>query len=466
MEAKLELLLGMMVVLGIGTIIAMAVWLRIRFWSAWHALARRYDLTEVGNLTFQPRLEGDIQGVSVSVGNQIPGLRNRWKNVILCAARPLPAGIHLGPESSIARLLSGDDVTVGDATFDDAVRVHGDTTLLMALLDAECRVELRRFIGRGGLVEDGWVLLPVRPGLGDLGSELESSLSELVRVVNAIRRPGETVAARLARFATTDPSEAVQLRALDLLAQQHGTSSEALGAAAALRDHGHPLIGARARLLLAQSEELAALVEDRSLPAELRSRALVAWTRADPPAGAAAVLAAAEGGVIALHAGVVVALGSTELALDPEDRAAAAAHVGRALLAGPPSGRTVLGPRVLDLWSRWTEHVDGSWLLGWLEAPEPELAHTAAELLGQVGTTVVVEELRAIVDERGTLDTRSRAALQAIAAIQDRIGAGRGGQLSVAKGPGEAGALSPADLGAERGALARAAQRQGRSHEG
>ncbi|MCC6619889.1 MAG: HEAT repeat domain-containing protein [Deltaproteobacteria bacterium] len=135
----------------------------------------------------------------------------------------LPREVHLGAEGFVARLTKRDldqvhglDIPIGDPTFDGAVKVKGDASAALALLDAETRDALRQAVADGWILADGaW--RHVSHGVSSVYEHVKRGL-ELARLV---RSASGDVPARLAARAVDEPLPGVRGRALELLLAEH-----------------------------------------------------------------------------------------------------------------------------------------------------------------------------------------------------------------------------------------------------
>lgn len=466
----MNLLLTLFVLAAMGifplfvlSMFAFAFWARMRFRRAWRELGALHGLTDVSATPLMPsRLEGEVRGVPIAIGQVVEGVRRQGKNRLQWSSHSLPESLHLAADSSLVRMLAGDDQQIGDPGFDEEVRLHGDPGLLIALLDADAREHLRQFIRIGGRIEAGRVVFARGLSTPTSVEELDEGVRRVVDLVNAIARPGEGVAERLGRIATSDPLPAVRRQAREALFSGHPQSDAALSVAEQHRDDSDPDLRARARWVLAEPIELAELVTDPTVPGPLRGASLTRLARVDPALAEPMLEAAVDSGLEPLILAAIEALSLSTLELTPDARAALGARAAVDLPSGPPAARRRLAPAVLELWEGLAGSVDEAWLLPWMSVPEPDDARRAGQLLGALGTAASVGPLQAVIEAGGAFDARSRAAEAAIARIQARIGSQRAGQLTVADGTGLDGGLSTADED-ERGRLARAAQAKRRT---
>ena len=206
--------------------------------------------------TFTRELAGEIDQIQVNVTVLGEGL-SRQTRVSGRASRGCRE-ISFGADSSVKRKLSGPDPVIGDPDFDDAVRITGDEAACASVLDEHSRGHLRRFVARGGRIEDGLVILETPRICGDA-----EVLAGLIRAVVEIARSssGQRGAPeeRLAKLVTSDPLASVRRRAFELLEIHHGGTTALEDVARQALGDDDETLRLRAALHLDDTDQLSTL---------------------------------------------------------------------------------------------------------------------------------------------------------------------------------------------------------------
>ncbi len=352
---------------------------------------------------------------------------------VLVEAPGLPRAVVFAREGG-----GGEDVLTGDPAFDDAVEVHGDPGVVLALLDEDLRREVAAFVAQGGALRAGQ--LRGRAPLGDPREQVPAMMRKtlaLAERLSSAERAG--VCPRLALNATRDPLPEVRVLNLVQLQEKCTASPEALATSrAALRDASPWVRLAAARFLRAEVETLEALARDRQVPDQARAEAVALL---------AARLAAERAGPLLVEI-LKTSTGDTQRK--------AVEELGR-LRHGPALGPLVV---LMERGAARTAAAAAS-ALGALGEPRAEASLlealgreavevrvAAARALGVIGTVRSVEPLAALLESRG-LDASARQAIRgAVASIQSRLAGAGAGQLTVASAESESGRLSLAGPGA------------------
>ncbi len=180
-----------------------------------------------------------------------------------------PGVLRVGPE-------------LGDAHFDGAVQIGGDSTQLSALLGARERKLVRSFVrDLGGSLRSGRVRLHLSRRRMILGRDQASrgvdlAVTQVLELVDALLARQRDVPGCLREVAQEDPVQAVAVRAARELIALGG--AEAASLARVLLDDPRPefaLMGAQASGQ-AGAETLRRLLGDAAVDPALRSRALAA----------------------------------------------------------------------------------------------------------------------------------------------------------------------------------------------
>jgi HEAT repeat protein len=304
--------------------------------------------------------------------------------------------------------------------------------MVFAVLTRKNRARLFDFVGKwGGVIERGVVKLPVR---GTINKKLIGYVLDLARRVSL---PLDDVPKRLAINATGKDQVEIRLRNLELLQEHYGTEAIARQAGIkALKDR-RSVIRFQAAVFLRELDMIAKIAAIEAEPVDTRLRAMRFLTENAPPDKVLPLLeklldslnpavrkeAIADLGWLR-HRPAVGRLCNLVTTTDPETAAVLASALAK---IGDPAAE----PTVLTL----------------LERREEGLKIAAANALGHVGTATAVEPLMALVGSG--LSDLGRAAEEAIARIQSRLGDVEAGRLTLAKLAEREGALSLSREGGE-----------------
>jgi hypothetical protein len=370
------------------------------------------------------QLHASFEGLVVTAEERVHVDPDGSETSVTVEGADLPARVELRREdlaSAAEKLLRGSDVETGDEAFDREVLVWGYPPLLLAILDATTREEVRRFMSVGARLAEGRLSFSISRRFAE-PHEIDGFVSGLLELARRLRTP-EDVAARLAHNATSDPLPAVRLRNLTTLAERFPAREDTVLAmresltaeSDVLRCFAASHLGAEGRGVL---EALARGHTEESIA----GRALEALGDSLSFETAAAALdRALARGQWALAAAATAALGSCR---DPRATA-------RLLV--------LLGARDPDLACRAAVALAGRTdpaaqpaLLGALQSDNQALRVAAVAALHACGTVAAVAPLRELIAAH-TLDvTLRKAALAAVAAIQARAFGASPGQVALA----------------------------------
>ena len=378
------------------------------------------------------------------------GLRIRIETSTTARVRPvgrlivrgLAQGLSMQRDSLLARVeqaRGAPPVETGDEPFDQALYVRGQPLVVRALLDAETRaLSLAALCGRA-LGRDATVAVAGGLLIAELDGEWSEDTPRLVEGVRGVvalaHRLEESDAEeeRLSKVARNDPLPRVRQLALEALvdaAPAHDATERALRRAC---DDPDPALRLRAALLSGGKgarRALHALAARRDVPDEVSAAAVDEL-----------------GGQLSLDDLRAI------LASAPHGRPKTDVAAVRALARG---GRAVVAPLVAAL-PRFDDDVAVAAVevLGEIAEPAAEDALIAAaarqdaavrmavaRALGRLGSVRAVPVLRELEADGGTV---LRAAREAVAAIQSRLGGASAGQLALAESDGGHLALADGD---------------------
>jgi hypothetical protein len=456
------------VMAGVVVVVAatgLAAWFAhdMREREAWSAAAEKAGLQDVTVGTFLPRLARAFWATGLLTGRagahrvrletysrtkleEGSGIRDCGLRLVVEGA----SGITLRAETDVGtgeRALGDREVEIGDAGFDREVNVHGPEEVLRAVLDADTRVLVRQLLsgnvplaGSARMhlearvaVRDGELVVEVPDGRGVvLQSNLPGVVATLLEAAARLARPASIVK-RLVENTRTEPEWQVRRENVRLLAASYPRVSATremlaracedereevqLEAALGLGEAGHPLLLEIAAREWAGDATAARAIETlgHAFPLDRALAALPHALRTRRRQTARACL----GALGRVGGDAVVAPLAKVMAVESADLAVPAAQALGACGAAPAEGPLLLA----------------------LEGGRDEGVRLAAAVaLGQVGTAASVLPLKAAADREGGL---RKAAREAVAQIQSRLGGASPGQLSLSGG--DEGALSLAD---------------------
>lgn len=429
----------------------------------WQKIAAAMGLTLTSDGAMGPCLTGRLRGFSVNIGTVYSGSRNigitkpmRVLRIYVDGIRKFDPALILrakGRLASLTRLVDDNNVCTQDAAFDAAVHIEGDEQRILAVMSHPARQAVLELLKLGETtVTDSKIVMESDASWED--ADIRGLTSLVVSLAERLALPVSAMAHKLAANALTDPIPEVRKRNLECFFTASALSDSLLAALV----HSHPLKEAtadsaqaaltaadpRLRLIggMLVGEEagfaaLTGLVEQDSVPAEVRAQAMAALAaqfareRVEPILATALLAASAPlvtAAVQSVGAARAVGLTGSVCALAETASAPLQIEIAKALgaLASPDAEPTLLR------------------LLG---SNEDEVRIAAAQALGQAGTVRAVEPL--LLVKNGLLRDVKTAARQAARAIQGRLGNAEAGRLSVVEQEDNKGALSLTSEGGE-----------------
>jgi HEAT repeat protein len=395
---------------------------------------------------FRVRLEQNVGPTSSRFVSTAEGDRRGFSTRLVvdhAEGKLVPVTLRRERRGFLERDLSAREIEIGDKAFDDDFHVTGPHTFVRALLDGQTRRLLRALLLEVDLEVAGGTLCGVLPmtTTWELHEPVVARmLSLMLDAARRLERPPDLVQ-RLADNAHLDPLPEVRLQNLLTLVREYPerpATEEALTAACAdvsdwIRVRAATALGERGRPTLLEvvgrddlDDDAAAqaigvlghhLARERTV--ELLGRAL----RGRQMQTARACLAGLGGD------GNADAIGVLSRVLGIEEGGLAVAAADALGATGSPAAEPPL--------------------IAALARDIPEVRVAAARALGRVGSAGAVLPLKEAEARHAGIEAFRRAARQAIAEIQSRLGGASPGQLSLAAA--EAGTLSLVDD--ERGRL-------------
>lgn len=360
---------------------------------------------------------------------------------------PVDPGFTLGRDSAMARMIKP-DIETGSASFDDQIRIEGDSNSALALLGKEARRLTLIVVDKGGTVANRRIRCTV-PTLKHVADMLDPMLD----LAKELRRPKpEEIPALLARRALEEPFTGVRLQAFRKLASSYYRSDELLETARALADTWEASLQLEAcRVLLRERVSLHGGDEGRVEGARAADELmkLVAAGHVDTSVRRSALESVARSPFWEDHVPAMAELVREAGEEPPEVRRAAISGLTRAralepLLKVEPGDDVGEAETLARSLGSLGDAAAQPRLLDFLGHPDDRVRLAAAEALGAVGDAGAVEALRNATPV-GVLAklTLRRAVNTAIARIQDRLGGSQGGEISLTTLSPLEGAVSP-----------------------
>lgn len=414
--------------------------LRKRFFGEWHKGARGVGL-ETRQLTpTESRAQGVIGGVPVAAQLKLyeTSKQATYQSTVWSRNHDIPRSLSIERDTalrSMGRLVDGDDVPIGDPSFDELVELASVDAYVCAALSYAARAQLSRLLGWGASVRDGTVACET------LWTERHNeSFMPLLRGTAALARqlsvPPDALHERLAYNAVNDPARDVRLQNLRYLLAPELETAPALAAsvaAALLNDVYVPIRLLAAEHLGQQGHPvLRALAADATLDLAARLRAVQSLGRPPVPdlPGLCDVMAADPAPEL-VSAALDCIRPSSAAALDAVIVCTRSAHeTVRAAAA-----------RALGQLSRPDTEAT---LIELLRDPSSDVQQASAEALGPFASVAAVEPLLPLAESLVRPRLR-QAARGAIGRIQSRLGQVEAGRVSLAEPHELAGALDVAE---------------------
>jgi HEAT repeat protein len=447
----------------VGTIAAALVVLAIRLSfgtrsnEVWQALARDLETAYEPSWFGPHALEGRLQGhrVRVEEVTTSAGKSSSTRTQVLVYGH-LDPELELSAESGwaeLTKIFTGGDVKVGDADFDEWVRVKGPEVNALAALSEPARRAMEQLVGEGVTLKGGALKFTVAGRLVEDrsafwgGATRRTVLGRIQRAVDASERlsvPRGEIGVALARNALEDPVPEVRKRNLEALAAHYPHGPLARKAASKALEDGDPsvrFLGARLAGGDGGAAELGALASGTAIPPAVR---VVALTELKAMGRLPELLTAAHAmlgaGDAPLLKDVLAVIGTVPVLAGADlERAAMMERI--AALAVRPELADACATALGALGDVRAQPL----LLRLLATGDTDAKAAAARALGRVGTIEAVapllEQARPLLLNGGLKETLRGAVRQ----IQARLGDAEEGRLSLASEHDAVGALSVAE---------------------
>jgi HEAT repeat protein len=406
----------------------------------WRAVAEECgitDLRESGGPWGKDRLEGRTGELYVRFWPERSDKQIGVTRVSIDGAdRLVPLSLRRERRGVLWRDRALREIQIGDKAFDDDFHVTGPHTFVRAILDADTRRLLSALLTEADLEVRGGRLegrIPSWPAISLLGGDQARTMSLLLDAARRLERPPDIVS-RLARNARHDPVAAVRVANLLTLVGEypdHPATEPSLVAACsdendAVRVRAAIALGERGRATLLEVA-LGALDDAAGAQAVAALGEHLEFGHAKDALGRALRLRKMETARACLTAlggdGNADAIGVLSRVLGIEEGGLAVAAADALGATGSPAAEPPL--------------------IAALARDIPEVRVAAARALGRVGSAGAVLPLKEAEARHAGIEAFRRAARQAIAEIQSRLGGASPGQLSLAAA--EAGTLSLVD---------------------
>lgn len=419
--------LGVAVFVGLITVAVRAEARRLeKIKQGFAAVGRALGLEPVGHggLCFG----GKIEGLPARI-ERVGSAEGFWRTHVRIESDRIPRPLEIGRadgRTGVSRAIKGEDIQIGDASFDAVVHVAGPEDVSLAVLTGPTRDLLAAFLTKNGHLKDGVLTIDLVAEVPD-----EHSIEAIVGLAKALSVG--PVPAALQANAAQDASPSVRRRNLEALLRHHAASKEARAASEAALEDPSPEV----RLFAASNVEgapsrdvLMALLADEGLKDDLRERALQGMVTAHPwPSVVAPVKKALFAKSGAVRRAAIRAIGKAKAH-------ALAGDLAEMVSIAEDQTCEALAEALGNLGGDRVE----SALIEMLKTKDSDVARRAAIVaLRKTGTVRAVEPLLAI--SKGPLAELARDTARAIQALLGDVEAGRlsvvdvgaaGGELSVA----------------------------------
>lgn len=197
-------------------------------------MAPRLGLTFVpGNLFKHPKLAGTLEGLSIEIIAEDDGEGNGVTTATVRGADLAPVSIKPEDAWTTARkMISGEDLLVGDVRFDEAAHVKGPEAATLAILDAASRDVILAALDQD-LAVDGGIVSCKLFERAETEERLRDLIERVMGIARCLRAPPATIAAKLAHNALHDPAPGARARNLAVLLRDFAASPAARDAARA-----------------------------------------------------------------------------------------------------------------------------------------------------------------------------------------------------------------------------------------
>jgi hypothetical protein len=422
----------------VGGIIAYAA-KRQRRW-AWNvaAVAGEHDLMVIGGNALSPTVaEGSIDGLGTVIDTytvKAGKSSQTYSRIRINLNLHSDLTIHEeGPGSSFTKFFAGDDVETNIRAFDDLVYMKGPESVLIAALDYEAREAIRDAIVDGVSVKEGCAYIRVRNMIQD-EAELRTHFDNVLALARAMTRNKRSIRAGLAYNAQHDPDREFRLRCFKRLVEAYRISDETRDTARVMLNSERPIdrVHAAKHLGMAEAGSLRAITLDRSIESATRVDALQAFhtiMAASPQVDALLIelCSMAAPSVDDLTMAILTLAGERKTGLPYEVLAGYLAQAPADLGDDASVAEKCALARALEFCD--DDRVEGH-LLRLLSDEADPVATVAASALGTVSKVNVVPALVQRSDGFFTSSDLKRAAREAIALIQGRVGREMGQSIS------------------------------------
>ena len=434
-----------------GALLALSAWLavfrrRSVLDHGWRSAARQLGLTYVPPSFFRsPRLFGRVGGCAVHVDITNPRGSDHLDHVmtrVTVAAPNVPADFSVEPRSFWRRVAPAWWATegrVGERSFDQRVKIDGDPTYALAVLEPDIRERLQQLTSLQGTIQNGELQIVLR-GRVRRGPRLVKLVDFLVDLAGALSIDQSDWAAALRERATQDPSAEVRLRSLETLIAHF---PDAIETRRAVRDRlgdfipEIQLVAARhaGREGIAVAAEI---FQDHAVTPAVRGRALGTWAALAPRPDRELRYGLRNGR--STDSDTMVRVGALVVANRREQ--GLRSLVLKALDDGPAAVQSAALAALGTTGNREDLHR----VVPFLRARDPDIRVAAVEAAGRLGDRETIEPLMRIARSLTQPNRVKVAARAAVRGIQRRMGGERGGLAVIDER--SAGAVSEAIEGA------------------
>lgn len=218
----MEALFPLLMILVVGTIIAISVQQRKAKLRAWSEFARRHDLRLINAGSWSnPRIVGRWKDVDITLQIEVHGSGKNRKTYTRGSARfhsSLPRGLNITSEGftdRLAKMLGGQDIQIGHAELDRQLRIKAEDVVGTRVLMKNWRARnaIAAFIARdGGATVTQHQATTLRFGFMATESELRGIVENVARAVREIEAAVANPEGDAASPAATQPAATQPVR--------------------------------------------------------------------------------------------------------------------------------------------------------------------------------------------------------------------------------------------------------------
>ena len=272
----------LVVFLAILMTVAVVGWLRAqvaRWRDALAAIATELGLDfDPGTFFKKAKAHGTAEGFPIVVDSYTVSTgksSQTYTRIAITGAGKIPGELLLEKEglgSSIKKAFIGDDIELGDASFDSTVVLRGDRHDARVRFDEHARMTAMKAVSAGVRLKNADVSL-VKGGLVTDPAKLLQMTLQVIGLAAALDMSNESPQGRLLRILKTDSEPKVRRRSLQELLNRFDDTAEAREAAEMAIQDEAPNVRLAAARTLGRFEPISDVLRDRAQPSEFRQYA-------------------------------------------------------------------------------------------------------------------------------------------------------------------------------------------------